>query len=409
MAEITTKDVLVLIQRTINSVDHRLENHGEQVAYMSWVMFWMMGYRESDLLRLTSLAMMHDVGAYKPDEQRRLTEIEVFNPHEHCVYGYLFLREFSPDPGLAPVILYHHWRWNHRDRTIAGIPIPRESAVIHLVDRVSVLFAQAGKELKPAVLKFFPLQRGSWFDPELVDQMLRLTAETDFIDKLVNGDYLAEVYQMLEGAPVSEDDLRQHMQLLANVIDFRGHHTACHSRQVQAVAHELCDLAGINDPQERRKCELAALVQGVGRMSVPVDAFAQNTLAKNGDDHLKIISQTRQATADILAGGGFQSLSTMIADGSVSQAPLYKEIVAISDAFVSLIESHMDSENAVHLLKRLIIEGKLGDRAYAILCSHHHQLCDRMASAQHGVGKQYDAINSEYKTLIQEMRQAALQ
>jgi response regulator RpfG family c-di-GMP phosphodiesterase len=408
MQQITAKDVLVLIQRTINSVDHRLENHGEQVAYMSWVMFWMMGYRESDLLRLTSLAMMHDIGAYKPDEQRRLTEIEVFNPHEHCVYGYLFLREFSPDPALAPVILYHHWRYSHADKIIAGVPIPRESAVIHLVDRVSVLFAQTGKDLKPAVLKFFPFQRGSWFDPELVDQLLRLTAETDFIDKLVNGEYLAEVYQMLEGIPVSDEDLLGYMRLLANVIDFRGHHTACHSRQVQAVAHELCELAGITDREERHKCELAALVQGVGRMSVPIDAFAIDGVSKNGNDHLEIIRKTRQATADILADGGFRALSAAIADGGAAQAPLYKEIVIAADAFVTLIEAHMDSENAVHLLKRMMIDGHLGERAYVIISDHHHRLCDRMALAQSGVGKQYEAITAEYKTLIQEMRKAAL-
>jgi response regulator RpfG family c-di-GMP phosphodiesterase len=408
MKQITAKDVLVLIQRTVNSVDHRLENHGEQVAYMSWVMFWMMGYRESDLLRLTALAMMHDIGAYKPDEQRRLTEIEVFNPHEHCVYGYLFLREFSPDPALAPVILYHHWKWNHRDRLIAGMPIPKEASVIHLVDRVSVLFAQAGRDLKPAVLKFFPLQRDSWFDPELVDQLLRLTAETDFVDKLVNGDYLTDVYQLLDGAPVSDEELLEYMQLLSNVIDFRGHHTACHSRQVQAVAGELCEMTGITDPEERRKCELAALVQGVGRMSVPVDAFAMKGVVRSGDEQLAIISKTRQATADILAGGGFRNLSEAVADGGAGMVPSGKEIVVVADAFVSLIEGHMDSENAVHLLKRMMIDGHLGEKSYAVLAANHHRLCDRMASAQHGVSQQYENIHAEYKQLIQEMRQSAL-
>ena len=134
MSTITLKNVLRIIQRTINSVDNRLINHGEQVGYVCMRMGRAMQYPEDQLLSLCALAMMHDIGAYKVEERKRMTEFEVILPHEHAVYGSLFMRYFGPLRGAANIILNHHWKYEHRSRIVDDRLVPQEAflAVLQL-------------------------------------------------------------------------------------------------------------------------------------------------------------------------------------------------------------------------------------------------------------------------------------
>ena len=69
------------------------------------------------LQSLIFLCMFHDVGAYKTEEINDLLKFEVANTLSHSVYGYLFIKYFSPLSDYAPIILYHHLHYDQRDKS----------------------------------------------------------------------------------------------------------------------------------------------------------------------------------------------------------------------------------------------------------------------------------------------------
>ncbi len=83
--------------------------HGEEVAYTMYKLLKASNnYSEDEILRLTEIAMFHDIGAYKVEERNKLVDIDLEKPMAHAVYGSLFIKYLSPLSDLSPVILGHH-------------------------------------------------------------------------------------------------------------------------------------------------------------------------------------------------------------------------------------------------------------------------------------------------------------
>ncbi|MEG2834397.1 MAG: phosphohydrolase, partial [Ruthenibacterium sp.] len=77
--------------------DQRLINHGSRVAYIfSAMLITRGGYSARELRDYYTLALFHDIGAYKTDEIDRMMQFETGDVWQHSVYGYLFLKGFSP-------------------------------------------------------------------------------------------------------------------------------------------------------------------------------------------------------------------------------------------------------------------------------------------------------------------------
>ena len=78
--EVTLKQMILIIHRTINSVDKRLLNHGEQVAYIMLNLLKAEGsYSDEEILEICAISIFHDIGAYKVAEIDKLVEIDTRN------------------------------------------------------------------------------------------------------------------------------------------------------------------------------------------------------------------------------------------------------------------------------------------------------------------------------------------
>lgn len=109
---IDNKGMIGIIRRTCNYVDARLVDHGFRVARMVSRLLERMGTCDTATARdISILAMFHDIGAYKTEEINRMLEFETCNVQEHSVYGYLFIKYFTPLTRLAPAVLFHHTPW----------------------------------------------------------------------------------------------------------------------------------------------------------------------------------------------------------------------------------------------------------------------------------------------------------
>ena len=103
--KVTLKQMILVIHRTINSVDKRLLNHGERVAYIMLNLLKSEGsYSEGEILKLCTISIFHDIGAYKVTERDKLLEIDTKAPIEHAVYGALFIKYFSPLSDLYNIV-----------------------------------------------------------------------------------------------------------------------------------------------------------------------------------------------------------------------------------------------------------------------------------------------------------------
>ena len=109
---IDNRGVLGIVRRACNYVDARLVDHGFRVAcIVSRILARLGGYTEKEMRDNCILALYHDIGAYKTEEISRMLEFETSNMQEHSIYGYLFIKYFTPLKNLAPGVLFHHTTW----------------------------------------------------------------------------------------------------------------------------------------------------------------------------------------------------------------------------------------------------------------------------------------------------------
>ena len=110
MEIISSKHVVDIVCRTLGRVDRRLTGHGERVASLALQLLLTQkgGTLSRQEMDLVLAALFHDVGAYKTDEIDGLLSFEREGGWNHAVYGYLFLKNFSPLGAVADAVLYHH-------------------------------------------------------------------------------------------------------------------------------------------------------------------------------------------------------------------------------------------------------------------------------------------------------------
>jgi hypothetical protein len=349
MHEITFKEILAFLQRAVYSVDRRLPNHGEQVAYLAWATSWQLGFRDERLLRLMASAMLHDIGACDPEERQRISDFELLQPLDHCVTGYLLLRDLGPDPEMARFILYHHHRWDVHARTaIRGIPYAEESAILHLADRMAILFSQSGQEFPERVSRFFERTADEGlFNPDHVRPFLQLALETDLLDKLVSGDYLSEIYGMLNTVPLREREIKGYLWMLAGLVDFRHSRLTGHTEAVLAMVRQLLEWQGIADPETLWIVEQAILIRNAGRLALPPETYCWELNADSGERLTAVIRQIDRNNADIVAG-----LPGLEANG-FGIAERLQRTIALADIVVSLMEAGMESGQVFVMLSQL--------------------------------------------------------
>ena len=114
---VSNKDIVNIAKRAFNRVDPRLMGHGERVAN---IMFQIMeaegGYTPVQMRNLLTLAVLHDIGAYKTEEIDHMVEFETKHVWNHSIYGYLFLNYFSLFKELSRVVLFHHSSWKQLEQ-----------------------------------------------------------------------------------------------------------------------------------------------------------------------------------------------------------------------------------------------------------------------------------------------------
>ena len=255
-------------------------HHGKRVALMAASIAEELGWESARLHDILYAGMLHDCGVSRTREHRRLTEtLEWEGAEEHCLRGEAFLLACPPLARFAPIVRWHHTRWEQMPANVAAND-RLVSNLIFLADRTDVLCAPyfTGQSLKNDILWEFPgiVARiaglaGTLFAPELVAAFQRAAARESFwlaLDPSYIEDVLADRMRSSEPVELQADDALAVAQLFARTVDAKSVYTLEHSTRVARIARYLAEVSGMSG-ENLDQIEIAGLLHDIGKLRVP--------------------------------------------------------------------------------------------------------------------------------------------
>ncbi len=265
---IDSRGIMDMVRRTFNEVDNRLIDHGMRVSYIVFKMAEKEKKCRGDMgRRLPFIALLHDIGAYKTEEIDKMVQFETGSVWQHSIYGYLFLKYFSPFPSLAPAVLFHHLPCE-RFKLLDKVSEDNQffAQLIHLADRADMCFLE-GKMDKDTFYAYLDRQEGKQFSGEVIDLLKR--ADIIFpLEKQMEED---EAFRhRMQDSSFSEEEVNAFLNMLIYAIDFRSSHTVTHTITTTSISKQTARLLGM-DMERIRRVAYGALLHDLGKISIPVE------------------------------------------------------------------------------------------------------------------------------------------
>jgi len=410
MQRITLKNVIDIIQKTFNSVDDRLVNHGEQVSYiMLCILKEHGGYSKEEILKLCTVSIFHDIGAYKTEERAQLIEIDAVAPNNHAVYGSLFMKYFSPLGDFSNVILGHHLFVQDLDN-LSVINIPKEASLLGLCDYAALLNLNLGY-----VNESYILSKKDRYFPEHISLFIKANKKYNFTQKLNSGSYLEELYDFLGNKLITRDEIIGYAKMLAYSIDFRSECTVRHTLLVEAISFQLAKLYGFDDAT-LTKIKIAAALHDIGKMSIPTEILEKPD--KLTSDEFEIMKQHCIIGYNILSHLNIDDIRDIATfhheklDGSgypfghkAKDLSTEARIVAISDILSALIGSRsykdvFPKEKTISILKNMVKYGKIDADLVELVINNYDFIINEAIIESSALMNTYNNLMNDYIGLL---------
>jgi len=163
--------------------------------------------------------------------------------------------------------LDEQWNGKGRPEHLLGDAIPIYSRIALLAQVVDVFHTSGGPE---AALEEVQARRGSWFDPQLVDALVALSAEDELWEMLKApnlSDLVFSAEPALQKITVDEDYLDAVAAAFGEIVDSKSPYTAGHSGRVALYTDLIAANLGIG-AERRRWLYRGALLHDVGKLGV---------------------------------------------------------------------------------------------------------------------------------------------
>ncbi len=405
-----TGSIITVLEKTLNYVDHRLVGHGKRVAYLTYTGLRRQGMHDDDALRrLSWLALLHDVGAYKTEEIDNMVRFETDSIWEHSVYGYLFIKYFSPLKELAPALLFHHAGCSE----LAYLhPSYHEAAqIIHVADRFDILMQT--KNLTPeAFRRHFDADRGKRFVPSV----LELFFHDGWESLLSEMDEDREFHRIVYGGTIPYEQTIAFISMLALIIDFRSAQTVTHTLTSTSACVAIAGYLDM-DPQERASVFTSAMLHDLGKISTPL-----SILEKPGrlDAAERAVMQKHVTVTRELLAGTFDECALRMAvrhherlDGSgypegltAKDLTTGQRLIAVGDIYSALctIRTYKDAYPKVKvagIMETMAVDGLIDPFITAVVLQHYDAISHVVEEALRPVLNVYEQIHAEYVALME--------
>ncbi len=385
-------DLMFSLSSAMDLVAPELFNHHQQVAYLSYHLGREMGLNAEDSLNLLMAGIVHDIGSLSLKERLFMIRDELEEINTHAFRGASLLEMYTPFAPLADIIRYHHLPWNHGEgAALNGQAVPLTSHILHLADRICVLFADTKHTLLqlPEVLNRIREGEGSRFLPSGVDAMMKLATREHIWLELNDRDPLRFIKRdaVLFSMELDLDQVLQLSEIFSHVIDFRSRFTATHSAGVAHTARMLGELSGMSSSE----CDMlliAGYLHDLGKITIDneilekpgqLDARQYTVIRSHTFYTYRLLSQVR----------GFETIAEWAAyhheklNGNGYPFHLEEKnlsygarIMAVADIFTAITEKRpyregMARTQATHALRTMVDNGTISREIVELLIDNY--------------------------------------
>lgn len=195
--EVLEKSVAALAA-TVESRDPYTAGHQSRVTRLAEAIAREMGLDADTCTGIRLAALVHDIGkVHVPIEflitPNTLSEAEIAVIRTHPEVGYRILKDIPFPWPVAEIVRQHHERWDGSGypQGLKGTGIAQGARILAVADAVEAIHSyrpyRPAKGLDAALVELGS-QRGTQFDPEVVDACLRLFRERRYtMDERVPG------------------------------------------------------------------------------------------------------------------------------------------------------------------------------------------------------------------------------
>jgi putative nucleotidyltransferase with HDIG domain len=400
-------NVLEIITRALSLIDMRLIDHGKNVALLTHRAMSCSGkYAEHEISDMCMAAVLHDVGIFKEEEIDQIAVFDAENVWSHSIYGYLFLKKFTPLAHLAPAVLFHHARMGDMD-TVP--PYYRDLAqILRIADRMEIATRFGGKTtgaLRTSLLR----QREGAFDPALVP----LFFQEDSGDADIDTDREI-LWESLCQANICQRDRERYLETVVLSIDFRSRATVTHTIATACLSRTLAQVLKF-PPGDIEAIEVGALLHDIGKAGIPVQILESPYKLDPRDmeimrSHVAFSEQVlkgwvgkkveRIATRhhEKLNGSGYHK---GISARSLTPA---ERLVAVTDILSALCGSrsykgNFPKEKVISIMEGMAGEGLIDPDITRGAIGNYDYLLARMRAVTKNVTEEYESIQREFSAI----------
>ena len=400
-----------VLNRILAELNEQVVEHGERVAYMYLKLAQYRGLPDDQKMENMMLACYaHDIGAYKTEKFLNLLNFDVSGTSEHCIYGCLFMKHFSPIGQDAEVLLYHHTAY--ADVNFDDCPMAEDGVLIHLLDRIDVLGLLRDRE---GIMERIQSLSGINFNPGDVKDFALADLEYDIIEHLKDGSFRDEVRSYFDREERIERLIDPVIAMLAYEVDFKSEQTVVHSITTTLFADVLADRLGLGT-KERKALRYAARVHDLGKIDVP-----QEIVEKPGrltpDEYAEMknhVLYTEKIIEGILPEQVVRIASRHHErlDGSgyplgltVEELGLEDRIIQVSDVISALLQKRsykeiMGKEQVLNILGEEAEGGRLDSEIIRIFAGDYDEIVKTVWNLAAGTICMYENLHREYKMYL---------
>ena len=409
--EVTLKQVIEVIHKTINFVEKKLLNHGERVAYVMLNLLKADGnYSYEEILRICAVSTFHDIGAYKVTKKENLSDVDIVSPYNHAVYGSLFIKYFSPLSDLYKIVLTHHFSPKYY-KTRGIDVISKEGLLLNFVDHIDRIYFNK----KSFPKKIFEENTSNDFKDN-IDLFVKAEKQYNFISKIFDGSYVNELYDFFGTKVLERGEVIAYSKMLAYSIDFRSESTVKHTIVVEAISYQIAKLYGLSDKKLTR-IKIAAALHDIGKIGIPVEILEKP--GKLTEEEYETMKSHAIIGYNILSGLGIddiRDIGTMHhekLDGmgypfGLKSEQITKEmrIIAIADIVSALIGSRsykdvFDKEKIIKILTDMVKYNKIDEEMTNLFIDNYDYLIEEANNECSELMNTYLNIKEEYKDIME--------
>ncbi len=417
MSIISSKDVNEIIRKTLGIINQKIMNHGEITGYILYKMmeyentYTEQHYTEQEMVDYTMLGILHDIGLYKEDNVKNVTDFETKNLWSHSIYGFLFLKYLSPMGDKAEVVLYHHLDYNR-----LGMIQSRYMHVIELLslaDKMDTFLHMKDEKLEQ---DYFIKYRDIKFSGAALDLFQKAEERYGITANLVNGKYRQELDVLLAKRAFSEQYKKGFLEMLVYTIDFRSEHTVIHTLATVNFAEQLGRFARLSG-KDLRDLHYGALLHDLGKIAIPLNIL--ESTGRLSDDEMKIMKAHVRITEMILEGVVDDAVLQIAVrhheklDGTgyhrgltAKDLTLPQQIIAVADILSALYgkrsyKEAFSKEKILSIMNSDAENGKINKNVVASLERNYDKIINEFEKEKENTIGLYLKIKEQYAIMIE--------